>query len=142
MNDGNENIHRRGEGKTQLVKSFLLKIDECNFFHDLGLGEKKWRYKKVSKHDVTKHHDSASAVSLSPCLFDHQYEVAKDRLAKNDWVGQRIPEPVQQMIAGGLAGCASWLPPVYCLDVVKTRIQTAEPGVYSSMGDCAAKTWR
>lgn len=67
----------------------------------------------------------------------------KDRVAKLDsWAGLAMPEPAQQMIAGGLAGCAIWLPPVYCLDVIKTRMQTAEPGVYSGVGDCAAKTWR
>ncbi|CAM9366106.1 unnamed protein product [Ascophyllum nodosum] len=54
----------------------------------------------------------------------------------------KIPEPILQTIAGGLAGCASWMPPVYTLDVIKTRMQTAAPGTYSGIWDCTAKTWR
>lgn len=53
-----------------------------------------------------------------------------------------LPDPVLQMLAGGVAGCVHWLPPVYCLDVVKTRMQTAEPGVYHGMWDCYVKTVR
>lgn len=46
------------------------------------------------------------------------------------------------MLAGGVAGCVHWLPPVYWLDVVKTRMQTAEPGVYHGVWDCYVKTVR
>lgn len=53
-----------------------------------------------------------------------------------------LPEPVLQMMAGGVAGCAVWVPPVYFLDVVKTRMQTAEPGVYRNSWDCFRQTVR
>lgn len=53
-----------------------------------------------------------------------------------------VPEPILQMLSGGLAGCMIWLPPVYSLDVIKTRMQTAKPGKYSGVVDCAVKTWR
>lgn len=46
------------------------------------------------------------------------------------------------MLAGGVAGCAIWLPPVYCLDVIKTRMQTAQDGVYRGVWDCLVKTVR
>ena len=46
------------------------------------------------------------------------------------------------MLAGGLAGCVTWLPPVYSLDVVKTRVQTALPGTYRDPWDCTVKIWR
>lgn len=47
-----------------------------------------------------------------------------------------------QVLAGGVAGCAMWLPPVYCLDVIKTRMQTARDGVYRGVWDCLVKTVR
>lgn len=83
--------------------------------------------------------------------MNQQYEVAKDYLlppternsSRSRSAGTAVvPEPVLQMLAGGLAGCAIWLPPVYCLDVIKTRMQTAVPGVYGGVVDCLAKTVR
>jgi len=35
-----------------------------------------------------------------------------------------------------------WLPPLYCVDVMKSRMQSAEPGVYSSLWDCMVKSYR
>ena len=54
----------------------------------------------------------------------------------------KVPDAVIHMLAGGLAGCVTWLPPVYSLDVVKTRVQTALPGTYRGPWDCAVKIWR
>eukprot|EP00752_Nemacystus_decipiens_P004844 g4408.t1 len=53
-----------------------------------------------------------------------------------------LPEPLLQMLAGGVSGCAAWLPPLYCVDVIKTRMQSAEPGVYKGAWDCFKKTVR
>ena len=35
-----------------------------------------------------------------------------------------------------------WLPPFYCIDVVKSRMQGSLPGVYASAWDCALKSYR
>lgn len=88
--------------------------------------------------------------------MNSQYEIAKDYLlpsmerssttrstpTKTTTTATEVPGPVLQMLAGGLAGCAIWLPPVYCLDVIKTRMQTAVPGVYCGVVDCFLKTVR
>lgn len=72
-----------------------------------------------------------------------QYALAKGFLMPPDRLYHGpVPEPVMQMLAGGIAGSISWLPPFYSLDVIKTRMQTAEPGKYRNFGDCALKTWR
>jgi solute carrier family 25 (mitochondrial carnitine/acylcarnitine transporter), member 20/29 len=38
--------------------------------------------------------------------------------------------------------CEQWLPPFYCIDVVKSRMQSAEPGVYSNAWNCVVKSYR
>ena len=46
-------------------------------------------------------------------------------------------------IIGGIAGALQWLPPTYCVDVVKTRLQADVGGErYSGMWDCAVKTYQ
>ncbi|CAM9458360.1 unnamed protein product, partial [Hapterophycus canaliculatus] len=84
-------------------------------------------------------------------IYYPSYELAKDLLLPStEQTSSRrasttttaVPQPVLQMLAGGLAGCAIWLPPVYCLDVIKTRMQTAAPGVYGGVRDCFVKTSR
>ena len=47
-----------------------------------------------------------------------------------------------QACAGGTAGVLSWLPPVFSVDVVKTRLQSAPTGTYSGMWDCAKKSYK
>jgi solute carrier family 25 (mitochondrial carnitine/acylcarnitine transporter), member 20/29 len=47
-----------------------------------------------------------------------------------------------QAFAGGTAGVIGWLPPVFSIDVVKTRLQSAPKGTYSGMWDCAKKSYR
>ena len=47
-----------------------------------------------------------------------------------------------QAIAGGTAGVVGWLPPIYCVDVIKTKLQSAPEGTYSGMWDCAVKSYR
>lgn len=73
-----------------------------------------------------------------------QYGFVKQSLTPAAVDGEEaiIPDQVVQLAAGGIAGCASWLPPIYCVDVIKTRMQTARPGQYTSTWDCVVKTWR
>jgi solute carrier family 25 carnitine/acylcarnitine transporter 20/29 len=47
-----------------------------------------------------------------------------------------------QFLAGGTAGTVQWLPPIYCFDVIKSRMQTAPQGFYKNLGDCATKLYR
>eukprot|EP00752_Nemacystus_decipiens_P002013 g1933.t1 len=75
-------------------------------------------------------------------IYYPSYEIVKDWLMLPGRVSTGVPEAVLQVLAGGVAGCAMWLPPVYCLDVVKTRMQTAQDGVYRGMWDCLVKTVR
>ena len=46
---------------------------------------------------------------------------------------------VVQALAGGTAGVVQWLPPFYFFDVIKSRMQTAPIGRYSSITHCARK---
>ena len=40
--------------------------------------------------------------------------------------------PIRLAIAGPAAGTLQWLPPTYCVDVIKSRMQAVGPGVYRS----------
>lgn len=44
-----------------------------------------------------------------------------------------------QLLAGGIAGTVQWLPPFYCTDVIKSRMQTAPIGHYRGIIDCARR---
>lgn len=73
------------------------------------------------------------------------YELLVRTLHK--WDGQQPDadtplRPHLLLLAGGLAGTVQWLPPFYCIDVVKSRMQASLPGVYSSAWDCARKSYR
>lgn len=46
------------------------------------------------------------------------------------------------LLAGGTAGVVQWCPPIYCMDVIKTRMQTAEEGVYKGVLDCTQKLYK
>lgn len=39
-------------------------------------------------------------------------------------------------------GVIQWLPPIYCFDVIKSRMQCAPRGHYSGVLDCASKLLR
>ena len=43
-------------------------------------------------------------------------------------------------LVGAAAGAAQWMPPSYCVDVVKTRLQSAD-NKYASMLDCARRSY-
>eukprot|EP01006_Ploeotia_vitrea_P060988 TRINITY_DN76994_c0_g1_i1.p1 TRINITY_DN76994_c0_g1~~TRINITY_DN76994_c0_g1_i1.p1 ORF type:complete len:290 (-),score=-11.62 TRINITY_DN76994_c0_g1_i1:16-885(-) len=44
-----------------------------------------------------------------------------------------------QLLAGGSAGVAQWLPPIYYADIIKSKMQTAVPGEYNNVYDCMVK---
>jgi hypothetical protein len=46
-----------------------------------------------------------------------------------------------QFLAGGTAGVLQWLPPIYFTDIIKSRMQTADPGTYSGIIDCTRKVY-
>lgn len=45
-------------------------------------------------------------------------------------------------LAGAFAGVIQWLPPMYSVDVIKSRIQSSKPGTYKGIMDCAVKSVR
>ena len=47
-----------------------------------------------------------------------------------------------QFLAGGTAGTIQWLPPIYCFDVIKSRMQTAPQGTYKNIKECALKMYK
>ena len=49
---------------------------------------------------------------------------------------------VTQFLAGGSAGVVQWLPPIYSLDVIKSRMQAYPQGYYKSWIDCAVKVYK
>ena len=49
---------------------------------------------------------------------------------------------VAQFFAGGTAGVIQWLPPIYSLDVIKSRMQAFPKGYYNGWLDCAQKLYR
>ena len=56
---------------------------------------------------------------------------------------QHLSSPMlAQFLAGGTAGTIQWLPPIYCFDVIKSRMQTAPQGTYKSVGDCARQLYK
>lgn len=55
---------------------------------------------------------------------------------------QHLSNPlVAQFLAGGTAGTIQWLPPIYCFDVIKSRMQTAPQGKYKNIKDCAKQMY-
>ena len=49
---------------------------------------------------------------------------------------------IYRLLAGGFAGTVQWLPPVYFLDVIKSKMQASQPGEYKNTYDCVVKTYR
>mmetsp|Transcript_13090 Transcript_13090/g.17117 ORF Transcript_13090/g.17117 Transcript_13090/m.17117 type:complete len:295 (+) Transcript_13090:79-963(+) len=67
------------------------------------------------------------------------YEYTKAQLV--DHYSTSMSETVIHLIAGGAAGISCWLPPFYCIDVIKTRLQSAPLGKYLNTWDCVIKTY-
>jgi hypothetical protein len=58
--------------------------------------------------------------------------------ASKSYYSQYTTSPtVASFFAGGTAGLVQWLPPFYCFDVIKSRMQTCRPGLYTGVWDCA-----
>jgi len=51
-------------------------------------------------------------------------------------------ETLVQFLAGGTAGIIQWLPPIYCCDVIKSRMQTATKNQYKGILDCILQIYR
>lgn len=60
-------------------------------------------------------------------------------VAKKLFIDNGMNTTMAQFLAGGTAGCVQWLPPIYCFDVIKSRMQTAPQGYYTGMWDCVRK---
>jgi solute carrier family 25 (mitochondrial carnitine/acylcarnitine transporter), member 20/29 len=64
-------------------------------------------------------------------------------LAKTAYSESGLFNPVVTLLlAGGTAGVVQWLPPFYCFDVIKSRMQSAPKGYYSGMGHCVRELLR
>jgi len=46
------------------------------------------------------------------------------------------------LVAGIIAGVVQWLPPTYCVDVIKSRMQAAPMGTYTSVWQCTVDAFR
>lgn len=51
-------------------------------------------------------------------------------------------DTMASFLSGGIAGIVQWLPPIYCADVVKSRMQTAPKGYYLGISDCIRRLYR
>jgi len=72
------------------------------------------------------------------------YDLAKKNIGgwsdKLDGHGKPLHTPLQMLAFGGMSGVVSWLP-VYPIDVLKSRIQSAQdPAMYKGLMDCAVKS--
>ncbi|ORZ33460.1 mitochondrial carrier domain-containing protein [Catenaria anguillulae PL171] len=65
--------------------------------------------------------------------------LAKANGYKDEKGAESALRPWQLMLAGGLSGIAGWMS-TYPADVIKTKIQSADPGTYRGFMDCARQT--
>jgi solute carrier family 25 carnitine/acylcarnitine transporter 20/29 len=72
-------------------------------------------------------------------IYYPSYEFITRNLSKKG-DGKDLSAPMTAL-SGGLAGVAQWIP-TYSFDVVKSRIQAAEPGTYASPMDCARQVYQ
>lgn len=70
-------------------------------------------------------------------IYYPSYEYCKTLLSQH--IENKL---VVQFLAGGAAGVIQWLPPIYCADVIKSRMQTAPMGHYSSVAHCVSQLYR
>merc|ERR1719394_556625 len=56
--------------------------------------------------------------------------------------GEEQPSKFRIAACGALAGMVQWLPPSYCVDVVKSRIQAEPDGFYKGFADCARRSYQ
>ena len=65
------------------------------------------------------------------------YELLKQQTAEHAGDRAWLATP----LIGAVAGAVQWLPPSYCVDVVKSRMQADTTGRYASALDCARQTY-
>jgi solute carrier family 25 carnitine/acylcarnitine transporter 20/29 len=66
------------------------------------------------------------------------YEFVKAKGLENGYFSPLVV----QALAGGTAGVVQWLPPFYWFDVIKSRMQTSNKGVYKGIYHCAETLYR
>ena len=71
-------------------------------------------------------------------IYYPSYEFLKHTMSSSEYFNPFFV----QLLSGGIAGTVQWLPPFYCFDVIKSRMQTVPLGYYNSMSDCAVRLWR
>eukprot|EP01090_Pellita_catalonica_P021657 TRINITY_DN8157_c0_g1_i1.p1 TRINITY_DN8157_c0_g1~~TRINITY_DN8157_c0_g1_i1.p1 ORF type:complete len:293 (-),score=16.16 TRINITY_DN8157_c0_g1_i1:10-888(-) len=73
------------------------------------------------------------------------YEISKRALTPSDFDPEtQTLSPFRVVVAGAIAGVIQWLPPIFCIDVIKTRMQTPTAGKtpYTGIWDCVVKSQR
>lgn len=80
------------------------------------------------------------ALTFMFCSYYPVYEITKRMLRPAD-AKEGDLSIVRTLLAGAIAGMAQWLPPTYCVDVVKSRIQSHPPGTYGGMMACAREAY-
>merc|ERR1719265_70541 len=75
-------------------------------------------------------------------IYFPAYHFAKYALQHVCAGGFALPASSHAMAAGAFAGVATWLPPFYWVDVVKSRLETSPPGTYEGFVDCARHVYR
>jgi len=68
------------------------------------------------------------------------YELTKRAMTPPSGDSSDLPV-LHTVLAGGLAGSIQWIP-TYPIDVVKSRVQSAAPGTYKGLLDCARQSYR
>jgi hypothetical protein len=73
-------------------------------------------------------------------IYYPSYELTKRALCEK---GQRVADlgAAKMCLAGGIAGVAQWIP-TFPIDVIKSRMHTAEPGQYKGMMDLSRQLFR
>ena len=108
------------------VPQFAIYYPAYEFFRNL--------YSEVCVYKVDTHTRTANE-----CIKDHSFTLIYYYLII---IAQHLSNPMlAQFLAGGTAGTIQWLPPIYCFDVLKTRMQTAPQGYYKNLSDCARRLY-
>jgi len=63
-------------------------------------------------------------------------------IAKDKFINWGLSNTLSELVAGGVAGVIQWLPPLYNIDVIKSHMQTCEPGKYKGFVDCSRQLYK
>eukprot|EP01038_Epipyxis_sp_PR26KG_P007802 gene7802-10597_t len=73
-------------------------------------------------------------------IYYPSYEFFKTLFSKTAPLNQNPTVP--QFLAGGTAGVLQWLPPIYCFDVIKSRMQSCSADTYRNISHCATTLYQ